>query len=87
MHKTGTLSPNPAVNRVVFTNRLAEPGFAQVDVYAIDGRCVVSPFYGYVEPGEFEFAWDIHKKLPDGVYLVQFRTGRDLQTQKLLLMH
>jgi hypothetical protein len=81
-----TLSPNPAVNRVVFTSRLAESGFVQVEVYAVDGRRVASPFHDYVESGKLEFIWDIHRKLPNGVYLVKFRTGSDLLTQKLLLM-
>ena len=81
-----TVSPNPAVNRIVFKNRIAVSGLVQIDVYAIDGRRVASPFCGSVESGKFEYTWDIHTELPNGVYLVQFRTGTDLQTQKLLLM-
>lgn len=81
-----TISPNPAMNRVVFKGCLAKPGFVQADVYAVDGRFVASPFQDYVEQGEIEFAWDIHKKLPNGVYLVRFRTDSDIQTQKLLIM-
>ncbi len=81
-----TVSPNPAVNRVVFESRLAEPGMVKVDVYAVDGRHVASPFHDYFEAGALEITWDIHQNLPNGVYLVKLRAGSSLLAQKLLLV-
>ncbi|UCC11233.1 MAG: T9SS type A sorting domain-containing protein [candidate division WOR-3 bacterium] len=81
-----TISPNPAVNRVVFRSRLAESSFIQVDVYTVDGRHVASPFHDYAETGTLEITWDIRQDLPTGVYLVNLKRGSSLLTQKLLLM-
>lgn len=77
--------PNPFKDRVTVNFTLPETQPAEVKVYDIQGREIITLFQGEAKANQkYEVEWQADAK-PSGIYLLQLQTPTHRQHQKLLL--
>ncbi len=77
--------PNPfnPVTTVAFD--IAEPSFARVNVYNLNGRMVATLFSRSVTPGSYEATWDA-REFSSGMYIIALKAGAFKAVRKCLLL-
>jgi len=83
-------APNPAVGEATLAFSLAEPGEAELQVYAVDGRRVRTLARGRHEPGVYQLVWrgddDAGRALAPGIYWARLTTpGRTFNRRIVFL--
>jgi len=85
-----TITPNPVNNKAVFEYSLNRRTFVQIDIYSADGRRVALPISRYEENGNQRFIWNVcddsGKKLPAGVYFIEFQAGRETIAGRIIVV-
>ncbi len=85
-----TIAPNPVNNKVLLEYSLNRRTFVQVDIYSADGRHVASPISRYEENGNQRFIWNVcddsGKKLPAGVYFIEFQASRETIAERIIVV-
>jgi hypothetical protein len=83
--------PNPAPGRCVLSFSLAAPGQGSLIVFDASGRKVRTLESGAFARGAHAPHWDgrddAGRIIPQGIYFAQLRVDRDVQTQRLTLLH
>ena len=81
--------PNPADNYTVFTIRLENSSKIILSVYSLDGRQLAKMDYGKKNEGYHEIYWQTKdnngNRLPNGMYIYQFRTTDGKLSNKLII--
>ena len=65
-------------------NLQGNSGFAQLDVYDLNGRLVDSPFQGVIDSSQF-FSWDT-SALTTGIYLLRFTQENQTVTRRITIV-
>lgn len=84
------ISPNPAVHQAVFCYSLPRPILTQVNVYSALGRRVSTLINQRQAEGPQRFIWNLSddsgRKLPAGVYFIEFKIGIETTTTTILIV-
>jgi hypothetical protein len=82
--------PNPFMRRVGMEYQVARVGVVELMVYDAVGRCVRVLEEGVREPGYYTAFWDgcddVGRRMPAGVYFVQFVTDDYQRVEKTILV-
>ncbi|UCC13019.1 MAG: hypothetical protein JSW02_05705 [candidate division WOR-3 bacterium] len=82
--------PNPFTRRVGMEYQVARVGVVELAVYDAVGRCVRVLAEGMREPGYYTAFWDgcddVGRRVPAGVYFVQFVTDDYQRVEKTILV-
>jgi len=82
--------PNPFNGQTHFNLKLEVEQTVGIAVYDLNGRLVKELYPGLSTPGLYELSWDgldqSGASLATGLYLISFKSGAELRTQKVLLL-
>ena len=82
LHK---IYPNPfnPISNISFS--IQKYQYVSIDIYDIRGRLIKKLFSGFKFPGEYKINWDA-SQFTSGLYLIQLKTNRHKESQKVLLI-
>lgn len=84
------LAPNPTLGSVEIRFRLATASPVEITVHDLRGRRIRGVFAGMQEAGEQLLRWDGRDEhgeaVPFGVYFLKLRIGREVRTDRVVLM-
>jgi hypothetical protein len=77
--------PNPASNHITidFSNRF--PGYAELAIYDLSGKKVMSLMSGPIEAKRHITEYSLDTKLESGAYLIKLKIGEESVTSKLMI--
>ena len=82
--------PNPFNSETLIRFALPTPGVAELAIYSLIGQKVATLIDGLRPAGVYMVHWDGRddqgQVLASGVYLYRLRTGKQVETRKLMLM-
>lgn len=84
--------PNPTSGSASFVVLLPRAGRVDIEIFDVAGRSVRKLTSGdALQPGSHTFTWDGRSKygnaVPNGIYLIRVRAGRDTGVQRVTLLH
>ena len=74
--------PNPFNPTTNITFELSENSNVALEIYSISGRLINSLLNEYKSAGLYSINWDA-KSHPSGIYLLQLRTNKNIEVQKI----
>ncbi len=84
-----SIDPNPARSSFGIDFEIAKPGWIQIEVYDVSGRCLDVIADRYVATGTHHVSWNSLEsgaKLPPGIYFVHIVTPNETLTRKVTLV-
>jgi hypothetical protein len=88
--KNIAIQPNPARDFAEISFKSSGFEKTQISILDVTGREVLKLYSGIAEPGENSFAWNLSdaegKRVPTGVYFVRIAGGKNVTTQKIVVM-
>lgn len=80
-----TAAPNPFTAFTLIRYRVEAPGIVTLQIHDAAGRIVMSHGRRHMSPGTYKTSLN-GRKLPAGLYIIKFRNGERIRTEKLVLM-
>ena len=87
---TMLVSPNPFIDRLNIKLDLVEPQAITLNIFDLNGKLIAQIFQGQLSAGQHQFNWNISDSpnghLAPGLYLVQSKSAKGIQNQKVTLV-
>ncbi|RMG65237.1 MAG: T9SS C-terminal target domain-containing protein, partial [Calditrichaeota bacterium] len=82
--------PNPFNPATTIPFQLRQASEVTLEIYNARGQLVKTLFRGRLQPGQYRFRWDgttaEGKRASSGIYLYQLKSGRQIQSRKMLFI-
>ena len=77
--------PNPVSSNATFQYNLPADSQVSLEIFNSIGQRIIQPIDGFQSKGEHSVRWDA-KGMPAGVYYYSLRSGKQVQTGKVIIM-